>query len=130
MKISRIADWRTAAWYHRAVDAVPDRNALQSRLVADALEIIAANVLTDRDSTRQVEHMGRLGGYTGILRAVVGPEPDPETNDLGMPTSTKWWRWQVAMDLVPQARLDLQIATSRLNRERDAREKPDERADA
>lgn len=113
----RVTEWTATAYLARAADAVPDREALQSRLVDEGLQIIAESVLTDRDPTRQVEHMERLGGYAGILRTLIGGEPDPEVNDLGMPTSTNWWRWRVAMDLVPEARTDLQMATVRLNTE-------------
>lgn len=106
-------DGRTAgrayrARMRRAVGEDGDR--LMADLVQRALDRIGPDPTPHR--------LRELGGITAVCERELGEAPDAEADDLGMATSTEWWRWRYLHDQLGKARLDVQWALARPRIER------------
>src|ERR1700680_1823076 len=79
------SSWATAFQTRR-------KAALEGISVQDRLEEYAIHAV-DEVQDRHYQRLHELGGWTKVIRRVIGPEPLREMNDLGLATVQAWYVW-------------------------------------
>lgn len=76
-------------WEANAIEVRLER-ARASDEFKERLEFVIDNVAVIIKGA-DVSRMKELGGFSHLIALVIGPQPEPCVNSIGMPTSDSWW---------------------------------------